>query len=240
MAGDGWATARTCLELCRVSNLPTVWTNVLTALALSGAGFAAGDFLVAAASCSLFYAGGMCLNDLVDLSYDRRRKPHRPLPEGRISRRAAAALTATLFCCALLLLLFLPFKSAAVAGLLLLLLIVAYNVLHTFHYLTVLLMGGCRMMVYVVAAQGASGTVAPPVFLAALVQWGYIIAISAVARHEHARNRPYPFPVVPMLLAGISLLDGIMMAVAAVPYGLAAGAAGAVATLGLQRFFRGD
>ena len=68
--------ARTALRLGRVSNLPTVWTNVLAAAALSGAlagshgdagAGALGGLLLA---MSLFYVGGMFLNDAFDLMHD--------------------------------------------------------------------------------------------------------------------------------------------------------------------------
>ena len=41
-----------------------------------------------AATC--LYAGGMVLNDVFDLAIDRKERPERPLPSGRISPRAAA------------------------------------------------------------------------------------------------------------------------------------------------------
>jgi 4-hydroxybenzoate polyprenyltransferase len=50
--------------------------------------------LLAASSC--LYSGGMVWNDFFDVEQDRRERPFRPLPSGRISRRRAGIL-ATVF-----------------------------------------------------------------------------------------------------------------------------------------------
>ena len=55
------------LRLGRVSNLPTVWSNVLTGLALVGALQPDASLLVLVLALSLFYVGGMYLNDAFDL-----------------------------------------------------------------------------------------------------------------------------------------------------------------------------
>ena len=77
------------LRLGRVSNLPTVWSNVLAALALSGglsqaAGIPALHVALLAAAFSLFYVGGMYLNDAFDRHIDARERPQRPIPSGQV------------------------------------------------------------------------------------------------------------------------------------------------------------
>jgi 4-hydroxybenzoate polyprenyltransferase len=47
-------------------------------------------WLMLASVCT--YAGGVVLNDVFDLEVDRRERPSRPLPSGRVSRRFAATL----------------------------------------------------------------------------------------------------------------------------------------------------
>ena len=66
----GW---RTALKLGRVSNLPTVWTNVIAALALAG-GAPSRVVLAAAAAMSLLYVAGMFLNDAFDRDIDARER----------------------------------------------------------------------------------------------------------------------------------------------------------------------
>ena len=61
--------ARAWFRLGRVSNLPTVWSNVLAAVALAGAGGAfvsPGALFGLLTALSLFYVAGMVLNDAFD------------------------------------------------------------------------------------------------------------------------------------------------------------------------------
>ena len=64
------------LRLGRVSNLPTVWTNVLAGLALTVAGGQAGhvagtnQIIVLMIAMTFFYLGGMYLNDAFDADID--------------------------------------------------------------------------------------------------------------------------------------------------------------------------
>ena len=72
---------RAWLILGRVSNLPTVWTNVLVAWLLSGGAFtwsAALSWMLAGAS--LLYVGGTTLNDFFDVAFDREFRKERPIP----------------------------------------------------------------------------------------------------------------------------------------------------------------
>ena len=82
---------RSYLLLARVSNLPTVWTNVLAGLVAAGH---PPDWLTltrTAAAASLFYSGGMLLNDACDAVYDARMRPERPIPRGDVHRREVFA-----------------------------------------------------------------------------------------------------------------------------------------------------
>ncbi len=83
---------RDALILGRVSNLPTVWTNTLVGLALAGG--AAGDArtLPLLLALSLFYLGGMYLNDAFDAAGDAVERPERPIPSGRVGRGTVFAL----------------------------------------------------------------------------------------------------------------------------------------------------
>ena len=73
------------LKLGRVSNLPTVWTNVVAGAALTGASLSVAQLVplwLALSSCSDF--GGMFLNDAFDRHIDARERPERPIPKGQI------------------------------------------------------------------------------------------------------------------------------------------------------------
>jgi len=224
-------------ELTRVSNLPTVWTNVLAGVVLSGAAFEPGRALGALVAVSLLYLGGMSLNDLRDVDEDRARKPQRPLPSGRITAAAAGRLTAALFAAALALLLVAGGAAAFAAGCALLGAIVAYDLWHRRSAWTVLLMATCRALVYGVAALAVGGKLGAAVAAAAAAQFTWIVALSLAARAEKAGAR---VPPIPWLLAGISLVDGLVLAIAAHPAWLLAGVAGAALTRLAQTRVRGD
>ena len=65
---------KTALRLGRVSNLPTVWTNVLVGAALGGASWASwgdwGRVVLVLLAMSAAYVGGMFLNDAYDAEID--------------------------------------------------------------------------------------------------------------------------------------------------------------------------
>ena len=77
---------RTLLILGRVSNLPTVWTNVLAGWFLAGGDWSL-EIVWLAAGISLLYVAGMTLNDAFDASWDREHAPERPIPSGAIAER---------------------------------------------------------------------------------------------------------------------------------------------------------
>ncbi len=233
-------TFKAYLDLCRVSNLPTVWTNVLAASLLATSRFPPADYLLLALALSLFYMGGMSLNDVCDLRHDRAKRPGRPIPSGRISPRQAVVFTVALFAGGLLLLALAPDPRGVAAGVPLLAAIVAYDLHHKGNPWSVLLMAACRFLVFAVVALALTGGLTGPVLLAGGVQFLYVVGISLVARHENTRGMPYPFPVIPTMLAGISLVDGLVMAILVSPAWLAAGVAGALLTGAGQRWVRGD
>jgi len=228
------------LDLCRVSNLPTVWTNVLASCLLASGQFVPATFVLLALALSCFYVAGMSLNDVCDVDHDRLNRPSRPIPSGRVSLRGARILTAALFATGMSLLSAAPHLSGAAAGILLLLAIVAYDFNHKGNRFSVLLMAACRFLVFVVVSLALTGQLSGFVLMAGGAQFLYVVTISLVARHENSRATPFPFPVIPAMLAGISLLDGMMMAVLFSFPWLLAGVVGAALTWAGQRYVRGD
>jgi 4-hydroxybenzoate polyprenyltransferase len=228
------------LDLCRISNLPTVWTNVLAAYMLASGEFSLFPYLALAVAMSGFYMAGMSLNDACDVAYDRLHRPSRPIPSGRVPLRNAIALTIALFAAGMALLLTLPYWSGLVAGVILILTIVVYDLRHKKTPFSVLIMAACRFLVFAVASVAISDRLVPLVLVAGGIQFLYVVLISVVARHEARRSNAFPFPVVPAMLAGIALLDGLILAVLVSLPWLLAGIAGALATWFGQRYVRGD
>ena len=81
------------LRLMRVSNLFTAVADVAMGYFLVRPDVTpvGGFVLVVAASC-LLYSAGMVLNDVFDIARDRRERPERPIPSGRIAWTTARRL----------------------------------------------------------------------------------------------------------------------------------------------------
>ena len=176
-------TPRTALVLGRVSNLPTVWTNAGAGLALAGGELAPAPFLLLLVALSLFYTGGMYLNDAFDAAIDRRERAERPIPEGAVGEVtvwvagwAQLAVGAGLV--------FLLDVRAGLAALVLAAAIVAYDAWHKRTRLSPLLMGLARMLVYVTAAAAAGAVWGAPVVGGALGLFGYVVGLTYAARQE--------------------------------------------------------
>ena len=225
---------RAYLLLARVSNLPTIWTNVLAGAAAAGwrADWPIVAQVMLAASC--FYTGGMFLNDAFDEPFDRRSRPERPIPAGDVSRREAFVVGGCLLAAGELLLA--PNRLALLIGALLAVAIVLYDARHKQQPLAPIVMGVCRGLVYAVAA-ASSGGVATAVIVAAAGLTVYVAGLTVVAKMAGADARW----LVPVLIAGISLVDAtVILAVTGQPSLALLAAAGFAATLFLQRFVPGD
>ncbi len=234
-------TVKGYLDLCRITNLPSVWTNVLCAFLLAvGGRFSWQGYLLPAFALSCYYLAGICLNDLCDAAHDRVSRPCRPIPSGTVPLRGAQALTAFFFLAGTATVLATPHLAGLLAAILLMAVIVWYDCRHKQNPLSVLLMALCRFLVFAVTALAATGRLSALPALAGALQFAYVVCISLVARHENARTTPFPFPVIPLMLAGIPLLDGVMLALLISPNWFLAGLAGSTLMLIGQRFVRGD
>jgi len=235
---------KSVLALCRVSNLPTVWMNVITAaLLVSYATQQPVAWLMVvglAIAISAFYCAGMSLNDVCDYQWDKEHQPYRPLVAGKLSLQQAKVITAVLFIVGFALLSLAPFFAGVFAGLALFIVIVAYNVLHKKHASSVLLMAGARTLVFVVVAQALTSEFVGLAMLAGAVQFLYTLSLTLVARHENKRGKPYAGPVIPRMIAAMALVDGVLLAVVISPVWLLLGIVMTVLTRFSQRYVRGD
>ena len=203
---------RTALRLGRVSNLPTVWTNVLAGLALSGAEVRPALVAFVGVAASLLYVAGMFLNDAFDHRWDAEHRRERPIPAGEIDARTVFAAGFGLMGAALVLLLAGPGGGRAfVMGLVLAGLIVLYDVSHKRNPLAPVIMGLCRVAVYFLAARAATPSPAPPLYVGALFLLCYLIVLTLIARDE-SKNPKLPV-LVGRLIAGISFVDGAQLLV---------------------------
>jgi 4-hydroxybenzoate polyprenyltransferase len=283
------------LRLGRVSNLPTVWTNTLAGIVLAGGQALDERTLPLLVALSLFYTAGMYLNDAFDAGIDARERPERPIPAGLVSAETVFAAGFAMIGLGLAVLLWVGYGVAGgtgigplFGGLGLGAAIVLYNRRHKDNPLSPVLMGLCRMLVYVTAGLAVVPDLPAPLTIGALLLLCYLIGLTYVAKQETLgevrnlwpllflaapvvygfriapgsasaailllvfvawigvalwflrRRRPGDVPrAVISLIAGISLLDALLIAGAGAADGAWLAVAGFVLTLALQRFVAG-
>jgi 4-hydroxybenzoate polyprenyltransferase len=206
--------------------------NVFTAIADVSMGYLVADggaqrpwlwFSLATIS-SCMYLAGMALNDVFDYHVDRRERPGRPLPSGRIERRSAAIVAASLLGAGIVLAwpLGLASRSAAPfqfsAGPLTLALgisILFYNGLFKATALGPLFMGGCR---FVNVLLGMGVTQEPRLFQSPapwIVAMGiglYVTGITWFARYEAVESpRRGLLAGLALMLVGVTLLNTLAL-----------------------------
>jgi 4-hydroxybenzoate polyprenyltransferase len=204
MAAVAIVSPGTLLRLGRVSNLPTVWTNVLAATVLAGGTWQNARTGLVLVAMTLFYVGGMYLNDYFDRAIDARERPERPIPAGDIAANTVVAAGFAMLCAGIALLAATG-AMAAVMGLILAGLIVAYNRFHKGVALSPVTMGLCRAFVYFGAAAAVAGEVSWQVMLAGFALTAYVAGLTYAARQESLDRVGNLWPLVllcaPMILA---------------------------------------
>jgi len=115
-------SVRDYLVLVRLPNLFTLPSNILvgigaiSSLAFTFASFT--QFLLLVTISVLLYCVGIVLNDLYDFDIDKKERPNRPLPSGKISRRSAIGLVAIFSTLALILSLLVSFSTLVISSIL--------------------------------------------------------------------------------------------------------------------------
>ncbi len=195
----------TWLKLGRVSNLPTVWANVLVGIALASSAtvsVTSSFVLLTLFGISLAYIAGMFLNDVFDAEFDKQHRNDRPIAQGdiRIQTVATVAVILLMACVASI-----GFATqlagqsvvqALCALLALLGCIVLYNAWHKNNPLSPVIMGACRALVYVTAALVANVVLSLDVLMVAGILWLYVIGLTYTAKQEHLNELRSLWPVV--------------------------------------------
>lgn len=194
-------TLNVWLRLARLSNAPTLLTNVMagTALALTAHQLMRPLPVLALSGALLFfYAAGMLLNDYCDREFDAANRPERPIPRGETTARRVLQAAVILSIAGLGALAAFGWRPLAGGGLLLALIIV-YDRWHKNNPWAPLLMGLCRWMVYSIPMLAIVATPHREGWLTAAVPGAYVVGLTLLARHE-TRNHPPP------RLAGLVIL----------------------------------
>jgi 4-hydroxybenzoate polyprenyltransferase len=174
----------TLLRLGRVSNLPTVWTNVLAGTVLAGSEWRSWRLGFILLAMSLFYIGGMYLNDYFDRTIDARERPERPIPSGAISARAVGAIGLGLLAGGFIPIVAAGTLTAIVLTALLAGTIVAYDFHHKGNPLAPVVMGVCRALIYAATAAALTGGIPIFVIVAAAAIAAYVAGLTYAAHQE--------------------------------------------------------
>jgi 4-hydroxybenzoate polyprenyltransferase len=187
------------------SNLPTTLTNALVGAAcvVPNVGLAWPRFAAAWFAVACFYLAGMALNDVIDADADRRERPERPIPSRRISRTNALLFAGILLTVGLVIL-GITSSNAVAFGAALVGMIVLYNLVHALTVLSVIFMGACRGLVYLLAAAAVNWPVEwNTVGTFALTMTIYTALVALIARRENLAeigNRRWLAVTLPFLV----------------------------------------
>ncbi|MCI0333167.1 MAG: UbiA family prenyltransferase [Planctomycetes bacterium] len=215
------------LQLLRLPNVFTTIADVMMGYLVTHRALqpAAHFLLLVTASC-LLYLSGIVLNDVFDAEVDARDRPERPIPSGRISRRAAMAVGWAMLASGVLIAWFASvvisdWRPGTVATLLAACIVLYDRVLKRTPFAP-LAMGACRSLNVLLGMSLAplAADAARP-----LVEWGtsaawliaigigvYVIGVTIFARTEArttARGRLIGGFLV--LLSGMALLASVPM-----------------------------
>jgi hypothetical protein len=197
---------RTLLILGRVSNLPTVWSNCFVGWWLGGGQNLAklpGLF----AGATFLYIGGMFLNDAFDAEFDHAHRKDRPIPAGKISRKTVTQFGIAWLVSGFVISMLLGKVTAILAGILVLL-IVIYDAIHKSTDAAPVLMGACRLALYLVAAScGVDGVTGFSVWCG-IAMMAYIVGLSFVARAEAI---PGALKFWPIILLVVPIIAALLM-----------------------------
>jgi 4-hydroxybenzoate polyprenyltransferase len=235
------------LRLGRISNLPTVWTNVLVGALLAGGSLADPRLPLLMLALSFFYVGGMFLNDAFDREFDAQHRPERPIPSGQVSARQVFVIGFGLLAMGAAGVAWasrgpdgIPAWRALACSVALAAAIVFYDAHHKGNPLSPLVMGLCRVFVVVTAAYSVAVVLPVTVVLAAIALLCHLIGLTYIAKQEHLDRIgslwPLGFLAVP-LLYGLAL--ALSQPLAWVPLVLYAGVLAFAMNL-LRRRARGD
>lgn len=202
---------KTFFQLARISNLPTVWTNVITGVILAHGQWQDIRLIYLLVAMSLFYIAGMFLNDAFDHQFDAKVRPERPIPRGEVSVVQVSLYGISMMLFGLIFLFLISQRPEASpyliwSGLLLIACIVFYNAHHKNNPLSPLVMGLCRMLVYVTAALSVTISPSLDVYVGASILLCYLIGLTYAAKSENLKQLEYAWPlsllVTPILYGG--------------------------------------
>lgn len=209
--------SREYAQLVRLPNLPTALADICLGAMAAGALPAQWlPFLLLLLASGCLYCGGMVWNDFFDVEQDRRERPDRPLPSGRVTRREAGLFGAALLAggmffsllagLALMLIADGPFLLPVGLAGSLIVCILLYDGWLKRTRLGPLAMGSCRALNVLLGVSAAGSLVPPRGPQLAVVVGLYIVGVTWFARTEaQASNRSVLKGAAAVMLAALLL-----------------------------------
>ena len=202
---SSYGCIKALLLLGRVSNLPTVWSNCLAAWLLAGGALVESPdvqrFVWLIVGATLLFLAGMFLNDAFDVQFDREHRPERPIPSGAISVKSVWVLGIGQLLlglgCLVCLNTLATLCAIGLAGSILL-----YDWLHKRTAWSPLLMGLCRLFLYLLAGATATGSLGLTVVLSACCAVG---VHRRAEQHRPARGHRRPGQLMAVLAAWLAV-----------------------------------
>src|SRR5262249_24789413 len=139
-------------------------------------------------AASLFYTGGMFLNDFCDAGFDRKYKRERPIVAGYVTRSQVGLAALVLFIAGLLLAWAIA-PHVLLFGAVLVPVIIAYDFFHKRITWAPVLMAACRFVLYLMAAAAGVLGLTTPALGFAIALALYIVGLSYLARGESRMAR---------------------------------------------------
>jgi len=214
----------TLLRLGRISNVPTVWTNVLAGSVIAGGEQHPNEIALIVTAMTAFYVGGMYLNDFFDRVIDARDRPGRPIDAGEIRANSVLLIGCGLLATGIALMT--PFgPSAVLCGILLAGVIVLYDIWHKGNALSPIVMGSCRALVYVGTGVAATGSISSATTIGAVALAFHVAGITYAAKQESLDRVGNLWPLVllamplfaalPVLFSGWIIIAAFILLLAA-------------------------
>ncbi len=199
-------------QLVRLPNVFTAMADIVLAGAATGAILDHfGSFLCVLISSSLFYMGGMVWNDWFDLAQDKRERPGRPIPSGRITPGRAATLGAVLMFAGLVAAVVADFADADVANsrswgsttiaIPLMVAIFLYNGILKRTFMGPYAMGACRFFNVLLGLSAAGEPIKPWGYALAFAIGVYIVGVTWFARTEARMSKQQTLMTAALIMA---------------------------------------
>lgn len=171
-----------------------------------------------ALALSLFYIGGMFLNDAYDAEIDSQERPERPIPSGQVTQAQVFTWGFGMLVVGIGLLLWsgLGYSDGtgywpAASGVGLAASIVLYNRHHKGNPSSPLIMGMCRVFVYLTAGLCFVVSLSQPLLIGAGLLLAYLIGLTYVAKQENLGRVENMWPLLflgaPVVYGAVQAMD---------------------------------